>query len=295
MPVARRLAAAFAVVGLGVLAYAVPASATESGAADTASTTTNTSSLPCVDGNVRSNLQLVVAAGTTFDATQGVAVVRGKGGAPICPGTDVQLTLSLYHVPDTWDGTPFPGGPGGRAWPQTELTHQSAVLKGDKPVTLTVPIPTCGNVQIDLYTGPPITEVGSAGHPQSKLIFAELWSIGGPNGHPAMCTPETTPPPTTTPAPTTSAPSSPAPPTTSPAVPPTTSAAAPVPPVATSPGTIPPAQPIVVATPPSVATTAPPVLASTGSSTTIPLLGLGAALLGAGIGLSLLGRRRKTA
>jgi LPXTG-motif cell wall-anchored protein len=297
MSVARRLAVAFAVVGLGVLAYAVPASATESGAADTAAaTTTDTSALPCVDGTVLSNLEVVVADGAKFDPTDGVAVVRGKGGAPICAGTDARLTLSLYHVPDTWDGTPFPGGQktgdAGLAWPQTELAHQTAVLKGDKPVTLTVAVPDCGNVQIDLYTGFPIKKVNAGGHPKSKLIFAALWSIGGPNGHPAVCAPETTPPSTTSPAPTTTAPSSPAPPTTSPAAP-TTSAAS-VPPVATSPGPPPPAQPIVEATPPSVATTPPPVLASTGSSTTIPLLGLGVALLGAGIGLSLLGRRRKT-
>jgi hypothetical protein len=54
------------------------------------------------------------------------------------------------------------------------------------------------------------------------------------------------------------------------------------------------AGPIVeVPTAPAPATT--PVLASTGSNATIPLLGIGVALLGAGIVLSLLGRRRRTA
>jgi LPXTG-motif cell wall-anchored protein len=297
MPVARRFAAAFAVVGLGVLAYAVPASATD---ADTAATTTTGTALPCVDGTVLSNLELVVPAAGTLDPTTGVAVVRGKGGAPICAGTDVRLTLSVYRAPDIWDGTTFPGGhkdPAGLAWPQTELAHQTKVLAGAQPVTLTVPIPTCGNVQIDLYTGYPIKKVGAGGTPRSKLLLAALWSVGGPNGHPTPCAPETAPPTTTSPAPPTT--TAPAPPTTTPAAPPTTpstTSAAPVPPVSTSPEATPsPAQPIVEVTPPSLGTATPPVLASTGSNATVPLIGIGLALLGAGIGLSLLGRRRKTA
>jgi LPXTG-motif cell wall-anchored protein len=292
MPVARRLAAAFAVVGLGVLAYAVPASATESGATapDTGA------SLPCVDGTVLSNLEVVVAAGTKFDPTLGIAAVRGKGGAPICAGTETRLTLSIYHAPDTWDGTTFPGGhqdPAGLAYPQTELAHQTAVLSGGKPVELSVPVPTCGNLQIDLYTGYPIKQIGPGGTPRSKLIFAALWSVGGKNGHPVLCTTPTTPPPTTTapptPAPTTSVPSTPPP--TTPSAPPTTSAVAPPVETPSEVPSTPAPQPIDVVTPPTATT---PVLASTGSDATIPLIGIGTVLLVAGVGLSLLGRRRRT-
>jgi LPXTG-motif cell wall-anchored protein len=298
MSVARRFAAAFAVVGLGVLAYAVPASATESGAA----TDTGAAALPCVDGTVLTNLEVVIAAGTKFDPTLGVAAVRGKGGAPICAGTDVRLNLSIYRAPDTWDGTFFPGGrkdPAGLAWPQTELANQTAILKGDKPVELTVPVPTCGNVQIDLYTGWEIKKIGSGGTPRSRLIASALWSVGGVNGHPVLCTtPPTTPPGTPSETPTTSPGTPSETPTTPPA--PTESSTAPAPPTPTkSEIVVPPAitpvtpapQPIVVVSPPTGTT---PVLASTGSNATIPMIAIGAGLLVAGIGLSLLGRRRRT-
>lgn len=51
-----------------------------------------------------------------------------------------------------------------------------------------------------------------------------------------------------------------------------------------------PGQIVVVPTAPAPA--AAPVLASTGSNATLPLIGFGGALLIAGIGLSVLGRRK---
>jgi LPXTG-motif cell wall-anchored protein len=293
MSVIRRSAAAFAVVGLGVLAYAVPASATGS----------EHSSLPCVDGRVQDNLF------ASIDAEDGVGVVQGRGGAPICEGTESPVTLSIYRVPDTWDGTAFPGGhkdPKGVAYPQTALQHDQGYAAGSKPVKLHVTVPDCGNVQIDLYMGAPIDHIDVNGHPRDKQLAGYIWSIGGPNGYPAKCTPptptptyttpaptptETTPSPTpsvtpteTTPAPTTSAPTETTPaPTpseteTSPVAPPTQSQSSPIPVVP------------IASTPP-----APPVLASTGSNTTVPLIGFGVGLVGLGVLLSVFARRRKTA
>jgi LPXTG-motif cell wall-anchored protein len=67
-----------------------------------------------------------------------------------------------------------------------------------------------------------------------------------------------------------------------------TSPAAVIPPTEGTPGPV-----AEVPTLPAANTT--PVLASTGSNATIPLIGIGTALVGVGVLLSLLGRRRKTA
>lgn len=301
MSVARRFAVAFSVVGIGVLAYAVPVSATEG---DTVAAAAETSALPCVDGKNLANLELV----GELDPTLGEVVVRGKGGAPICDDQGVTLTLSIYKVPDTWDGSDFPGSGPGKAYPQSEISHQTKVLFGKNPVDLKVEVPTCGNVQIDLYKGQSIPTIGKAGHPRDRIIFGYIWSVGGQPGSPKPCVTETTSPTptpttasptptptvTTTPAPTpTATVTTPPPPaTTTPAE--TTSAA--VPPPATSPATSeePPA-PVVVVPPQVVQVPQPPVLAQTGTDTTLPLLGIGGALVLGGLGLTLFGRRRRTA
>jgi len=260
MLIARRFAAALAVLGAGVLAYAVPVSASSH----------PTHESECVDGTHRDNLI------AHLETETGEGTVRGK--APLCE--PVAILLSIYKVPDTWDGNGF----NGTAVPQHVIQTDRGTLKGAETLTLHVDLPACGNVQADLYYPPEITDVDINGT-GPRFIAGFIWSIGGPPGQPAECVP----PPSSSP-PTTS-PSSPPP-----SSPPTTSPSSTVP-VPTESTTAPPptGRPIPVP-PPAVAPVPPPrKLAETGSSSTVPLIGLGAILLGGGIGLSLVGRRRDAA
>jgi LPXTG-motif cell wall-anchored protein len=293
MPVARRLAVAFAVVGLGVLSYAVPASATES--RDSGACLTN----PRPD-------QLT----GTLDAQRGVATVRARAGVDVC----ADVWLSVYTVPDTWVGPDF----NRTAVPQ-RLYRPSTPgrVTGTATTTLTAAVPTCGAVQIDLYTPPEITAVNDTTGHNGHLIQGYIWRWYA-DGQPLLCGVETSPPvptptettPTPTPTESTTAPTptpteSTTPPTptestTAPTPTPTDSTTPPTPtPAPTTPlsGLLPPgaAPGPIVAVPTTPAPPAPPVLASTGSDATVPLLGIGGVLLVAGIGLSVLGRRRRTA
>jgi hypothetical protein len=140
-------------------------------------------------------------------------------------------------------------------------------------------VPECGNTQIDLYYPPKIEVVDGRGH-GPQLLVGHIWQVTPPE----HCAPptETTPPPTeTTPPPTETTP------------PPTETT--PPPTETTPPPTTQPAGPIITVTPPPAPAPVPPQeegLAETGSSSTLPLIGLGTLLLGAGIVLSLLGRRQ---
>jgi LPXTG-motif cell wall-anchored protein len=193
------------------------------------------------------------------------------------------------------------------ALPQT-LFGETAVgtVAGTGTTTLSVALPGCGAVQVDLYLPPEITTVTTTTGHKGQLIKGSIFRFVDSYGKPIPCeaptpTPRTTAPTptetgtttaaptptetgTTTAAPTptetgtTTAAPTPSQTTTMPAVPAPTVSAGPVAPVPT------------VAAPP-----APPVLASTGSNSTVPLIGIGVALVGAGIGLSLVGRRRRTA
>jgi hypothetical protein len=291
MSVARRLAVAFAVVGLGVLAYAVPASATESQAGEGCITN------PTPD-------QLI----GTLEPRHGIAHVRAKPGLAIC----ADVLLSVYTVPDTWEGAEFNRS----AIPQ-HLYGKTTVghVAGTAKTALTVAVPTCGAVQVDLYTPPEITDVNDLSGHDGHLIQGYIWrwwadgkhldcDAGSTSPVPAPTESTTSPAPTestTSPAPTEST-TAPAESTTGPA--PTESTTAPVPtetttapvPAATTPlaaiipagGTPGP----IVAVPAAPAPPAAPVLASTGSNATLPLIGFGGALLVAGIALSLLGRRK---
>lgn len=278
MSVARRFAAALAVVGAGVLAYAVPASATGSEGGNGGGS--------CIENPSASDLE------GDLDPQSGTAWVRGRDGRAVC----ADVLLSIYKVPDTWDGSGF----NETAVPQQVIATAKATLKGTKKARLEVPVPNCGNVQIDLYLPPEITTVDRAGH-GSQLIKGYLWTPGAENGHPKQCQPSpspTTPSPTpTTPSP---APTSPSPTVTTPA--PTTPAptTTPVPtPSETVPVTPTPAPTSGLGAPipvtPAPTSPAPPALAETGSDSTIPLIGLGGVLLVAGTGLSLAARKRRTA
>jgi LPXTG-motif cell wall-anchored protein len=282
MSVARRLAAAFAVVGIGVLAYAVPASATESGEACIANPTPD---------------QLV----GTLDVQHGTATVRAHRGLEICG----DVYLSVYTVPETWVGPQFDS----TAVPQTIFGESDHVkVKGSETYGLKVAMPHCGPVQIDLYTAPEITEVatitGHSGHFIKGSIFWYLDSAGKPltcekptptpsettpSPSPSQTTPSPSPSQTTpSPSPSETTPSTTPSETGSSSAPETTTPAAVIPPTGGTPGPV-----TEVPTVPTSNTT--PVLASTGSNATIPLIGFGAVLVVAGIGLSLLGRRRRTA
>ena len=170
------------------------------------------------------------------------------------------------------------------------ITTVAGKVEGTAKLELTVPVPTCGSVQVDLYFPPEITTLHRAGH-GSQLIQGYIWK-NFEGGKPKLCD-ESTPTPTpTTPS------ATPTTPTTSPTTPaPTTPSETPsVTPTTTAPVTPTPSPteglgaPIPV--PPQQSPPAPPVLAETGSDSTIPLLGLGGALLLVGVGLSVVGRRR---
>jgi hypothetical protein len=107
MSLARRVAAALAVTGVGVLAFAVPVAASSDADHDNPPA-------DCVDGTVRDNLSFGV------DADAGSAWVQGKG--PLCE--PVEILLSIYDVPDTWDGRNF----NETAVPQTLFDHDSGIL-----------------------------------------------------------------------------------------------------------------------------------------------------------------------
>jgi hypothetical protein len=274
-------------MGAGVLAYAVPATATGKD---------NGSNKQCVSGRDASNLDW------HLNARAGTVTVSARGGKSFC--RDVSVVLSIYKVPDTWNGTGF----NQTAVPQHKFApHAMGKLHRKDTLELRVPVPTCGNAQIDLYYPPTQDDVDING--TARFIGGDIFSIGGENGHPASCTPpvETTTPPveTTTPPPVESS----SPPVESSSPPPVESSSPPVesssPPVESSspPATSPAAVVTVVPTetvppiaaPIPVLPQSPPRLAETGSNSTIPLLGLGSLLLLAGIGLSLAGRGKPKA
>src|SRR5215475_9087716 len=245
MILARRVAATLAIVGAGVLAYAVPVSATDRHATH-----------ECVNGAHRGNLNAHI------DTASGVGTVTGK--AALCEPVDI--VFSIYKVPDTWDGAGF----NGTAVPQHVLQTVKGTLHGEETLSLQVDLPACANVQADLYYPPEIPDIDINGTGPG-LIAGYIWQISPPS----ECKPETT-----TPSPTQTTPS---PTETSPSPVPTTTTIAPPPPIRPIP--LPPVGP-----PPP-----PQQLPVTGSNSTIPLVGLGLVLLGSGIALSLIGRRRRTA
>jgi LPXTG-motif cell wall-anchored protein len=282
-------------MGAGVLAYAVPATATG---------TDRGSGGRCTAEVEADNLQWSFEGQTSTPT--GKAWIKLRDGHHLCNQAHDHIVLSIYKVPDTWDGAPFPGGDNS-AVPQHVIAHDAGTLDGHKKLYLQVPVPDCGNAQIDLYFAPKQNDVDTNG--TARFIAGFLFSMANgqsaPHGQPGNCTPPTTPPPTTTPPPpTTTVPptTTPPPTTTTPPPPPTTTTTPP--PTTTVPPTTTEAPPITTVVPPT--TTAPPIaapipvlphqptrLAETGSNSTIPLLGLGSLLLASGIGLSLVGRRRR--
>lgn len=289
MSVARRFAAAFAVVGLGVLAYAVPASATGGGA-----------STECITNPTADDL---VAEIFPF---RGSAEVRAADGVNVC----ADVVLSIYRVPATWKGKTF----NETATPQTLLDSATGKVGGEGTLKLWVDVPKCGNLQIDLYFPPEITEVTAAGH-GTKLILGKIWRWYDDAGNRILCT-DVPPTPTETATTTPPVPTPTETATTTPPVPtPTETTTAPVPtPTETTTAPVPTTTETVTATPsatvtvpvpqpteglgtpvtilPPPAPPAPPVLAETGSNSTLPLIGIGLGLLVSGVALRLLGRRR---
>jgi hypothetical protein len=153
----------------------------------------------CVDGRRPGNL------GAGIDPATGTAWVQAEGG-PLC--TPVAVVLTVYRVPDTWDGHGF----NDTAVPQVALAHDRGTLAGTQRLTLAVPVPGCGNVQLDLYYPPPQNSVGVPG--TAGFIAGRIAALGGrcrPN--PAPTTRPTTP---ASPSPTTAT----QPPTVVPAAPP---------------------------------------------------------------------------
>jgi LPXTG-motif cell wall-anchored protein len=269
MPIARRFAAAFVVVGVGVLAYAATASATGS---DEQCHTIDKSKL---------SWQL--------DVEGGHATVTAKESFDGC----VDLILSSYTVPDTWDKQGF----NETAVPQFAFDHARGKLHSDETLQLTVALPPCGAYQIDLYFPPQIDEVTIAGHGQQLLAGAlkdTARDCSTPSNTDTTTPVETTTPPeeTTSPPPTTPVESTTPPATTTTSAPPTETQVVPPPstPPTTQPNQGPP--PIPVTPPAGSPPPVPPQLAETGSNSTIPLVGLGALLLTGGVVLSVVGRRR---
>jgi hypothetical protein len=72
--------------------------------------------------------------------------------------TDWKVNVSSYKIPDTWDHN----GWNETILPQVEFAHRLLVLPAgqQEPVTVRVPVPTCGSYQTDAYTGPELTRLG---------------------------------------------------------------------------------------------------------------------------------------
>jgi len=190
----------------------------------------------CVDGTDKSNLVASV------DAEQGNGTVTGTG--PLCEPVDI--LLSIYKVPDAWQpGEGFPGkalpGGGFSAVPQHVIQTARGTLEGGQTLKLHVDVPDRGNVQIDLYYPPEITDVDVDGT-GAPFLAGAIWQIAAPSD----CEEQTSGPP-----------------------PPSHSTTPPKPPKNTSPAAPAVVQPIPV--PP--AAPKPPQLAETGSNSTVPLVG----------------------
>jgi LPXTG-motif cell wall-anchored protein len=265
MSLARRFAAAFAVVGAGVLAYAVPASATGNHDGGGYSCV-KPDSYEAVAGNLN-----VVA----IDVEAATATVQAKH--KFCE--PVKVILSTYVVPETWQPS---DGWSEAAAPQDVYDSDVAVVKDKEPVSLHAKVKDCGAMQTDLYWWGPRGIIEKVTYPeghQGAFLAGGMWAHLDEHGKVKPCKPETPTPTPTTPKPT--------PTETTPVPTPTETTPAPT---ATPSPTEGLGAPVPVETTP--APTAPPVLAETGSNSTVPLLGLGILLLSVGIGLSLVGRRR---
>jgi hypothetical protein len=303
-------------MGVGVLAYAVPATATGNN---------NGSSKRHCDAKDERDKVSFNFDGQKTTPTGDAWVQLNNGARRPCTN---DIVLSVYKVPDTWDGGEFPGG-NNSAVPQHVLAHDFGTLDGHKKLYLHVPIQDCGNFQIDLYYAPKQDNVDASG--TARFIGGFLFTMKNgqstTHGQPGTCTPpvESSSPPVESSSPPVES-SSPPVESSSPPVesssPPVESSSPPVesssPPVESSSPPVESSSPPVESSPPAT-TTAPPVtvapthsvppiaapipvlpqspprLAETGSNSTIPLLGLGSLMLIAGIVLSLAGRRKPNA
>jgi hypothetical protein len=154
----------------------------------------------CVVG---SDVAAVTANIEVLDVNLHEASARVRARMPFCQ--PMQIDLSSYRVPATWDGT----GWDATAVPQVGYRTVTGVLSlPGVAVTLVVGVPSCGNVQTDLYVGPTLDTVTAAGH-GTALLDSALWA------GPACATPTPTPPPPapapTSPPPVPLSPTAPAP------------------------------------------------------------------------------------
>lgn len=228
------------------------------------------------------------------------ATLRGPAGAALCD--DVALNVSVYLVPATWDGQGF----NPTAVPQSlveaghapDLVFPAGTVVGTKlTADVTDFLPECSNYQVDLYTGDKLDAVGTGGHGGAfitgGLVSGDLDAPECQESTPSTTTESTTPAETTTePAETTTSTTESAETTTS-----TTESAETTTTAsttgATTDGTT--TATTVAATTTAVPTTSTaPALAFTGSAGTGALVGLGAALLIGGVGITLLTASRRS-
>jgi hypothetical protein len=230
------------------------------------------------------------------------ATLRGPAGAVLCD--DVSLNASVYLVPDTWDGEGF----NHTAVPQHLVGAGHApdlVFPKDTPVgtkleaDVTGYLPECSNYQVDLYTGDKLDEVGTKGHGGAfitgGLVKGDLQSD--------ECT-EPTPTTTTVPTTETSTGTSTSASTTetSTTTEPSTAHSSAVTTstddtgtttVASTTGAASPSTTVAGTTTAAPTTSTAPALAFTGAAGTGSLVGLGAALLVGGLGITLLTASRR--
>jgi hypothetical protein len=124
-----------------------------------------TATTGCVNGANSSNLTWAIGKGRT--------TITVKPRHRLCKS--VALIWASYSVPKKWDGKTFDS----TAVPQKMFASATGLLAGTGTLVLKVALPSCGNIQVDLYYPPVVPVVASSSHFGTRighqLIAAWLW------------------------------------------------------------------------------------------------------------------------
>jgi hypothetical protein len=160
-------------IAVGVTALLLGALAPIRGLPAYASPTPSPSSA-CVNGLNSINLRWTVSKDRT--------TITVKPAHRLCK--PVTVVWGSYTVPATWDRKVFDA----TAVPQHLFASVTGTLSGTSSITLKVALPSCGNVQVDLYYPPVVPTVASSSHFGVRigyqLIASWLW-------HESTCVPTT--------------------------------------------------------------------------------------------------------
>lgn len=124
---------------------------------------------PCIDGHTQQNLVVAIDHGN--------ASVHTLGDAPLCEDTTVNF--SSYTMPANYDGNGFYGNP--TAYPQPIFDTEQVVLpagsNGQADMQIDLP-DDCNNIQVDVYYGDVVSEVGPDGHGTANILSEVYMSTG---------------------------------------------------------------------------------------------------------------------